>query len=51
MQGLRMGDVWCFGHTHFSTEFMLDEVRVVSNQLGDREGESVGFDMERVFEM
>ncbi|KAE8379571.1 calcineurin-like phosphoesterase [Aspergillus bertholletiae] len=27
-------DVWVFGHTHYSTDFMEGEVRVMSNQRG-----------------
>jgi len=25
---------WCFGHTHFSSDQMINGVRVISNQLG-----------------
>jgi len=32
--GLQAGDVWVFGHTHWSTDFVQDEVRVYSNQRG-----------------
>jgi predicted phosphodiesterase len=34
MLGLGKGDVWVFGHTHWSTDFYQDEVRVYSNQRG-----------------
>jgi len=28
--------VWCFGHTHFSSDRIVRGVRVVSNQMGYR---------------
>ncbi|KAE9364662.1 hypothetical protein N431DRAFT_354548 [Stipitochalara longipes BDJ] len=34
MVGLQADDIWVFGHTHWSTDFMQDEVRVYSNQRG-----------------
>lgn len=40
MEGLREGDVWVFGHTHYSCDFMQDGVRVVANQRGGRRNDS-----------
>lgn len=34
MEGLRPGDYWVFGHTHYSCDFEQDEVHCVSNQRG-----------------
>ncbi|KAN0099746.1 hypothetical protein V8E51_013521 [Hyaloscypha variabilis] len=34
MPGLKAGDVWVFGHIHWSTDFVQDEVRAYSNQRG-----------------
>jgi predicted phosphodiesterase len=39
VEGLQMGDVWVFGHTHFCCDFFRDEVRVYSNPRG-RHGEA-----------
>ncbi|KUJ15343.1 uncharacterized protein LY89DRAFT_686104 [Mollisia scopiformis] len=38
--GLRPGDHWVFGHTHFSTQFEQDEVRCISNQRGGPSNDS-----------
>lgn len=34
--------LWCYGHTHRSTNFILNSTRIISNQLGTQ-GESCGF--------
>lgn len=34
VEGLRRGDTWVFGHTHFTCDFTQDEVRVYSNARG-----------------
>lgn len=34
IEGLRKDDVWVFGHTHYSCDFVQDDVRVVANQRG-----------------
>ncbi|KUJ07735.1 uncharacterized protein LY89DRAFT_725494 [Mollisia scopiformis] len=34
VEGLRANDIWTFGHTHFSCDFEIDDVRVVANQRG-----------------
>ncbi|KUJ15342.1 uncharacterized protein LY89DRAFT_735462 [Mollisia scopiformis] len=35
IEGLQEGDVWVFGHTHWSVnKYMLDEVRLIANQRG-----------------
>jgi hypothetical protein len=36
MNGRGVGNVWVFGHTHWSANFVQDEVRVYSNQKGRR---------------
>ncbi|TVY84054.1 hypothetical protein LSUE1_G002691 [Lachnellula suecica] len=36
VEGLRNGDVWIHGHTHFNADIMQDQVRVYSNQKGRR---------------
>jgi hypothetical protein len=48
VEGLQMGDVWVFGHTHFCCDFFRDEVRVYSNPRG-RHGEAKpGYSEEKV---
>jgi hypothetical protein len=59
IEGLGKGDVWVFGHTHFSAGFEQDEVRVLSNQRGAgnvrmeevREMQKNNFDPTRVLEV
>lgn len=34
IEGLGVGDMWVYGHTHHSGEFEVDDVRVFSNQRG-----------------
>jgi len=34
VRGLQPGDVWAFGHTHWSCDFESDGVRVIANQRG-----------------
>jgi hypothetical protein len=52
MRGLGKGDVWVFGHTHWSADFQQDDVRIFANQRG-REGEKSReeFDGKRVLEV
>lgn len=40
IEGSRENDVWVFGHTHFSCDFVQDEVRVVANQRGGPSNDS-----------
>jgi len=37
VKGMGEGDVWVFGHTHFTTKFKANGVQVYANQLGPRE--------------
>jgi predicted phosphodiesterase len=36
LEGLGVGDMWVYGHTHHSTDLVVDEVRVFSNQRGSK---------------
>lgn len=39
VEGLKDGDVWAYGHTHYSNSHLQDEVRIISNQRGGEGGE------------
>lgn len=45
-----LSKVWCFGHTHFCFDELLDGTRVVSNPVG-YPGEILGFDPGKVIEV
>ncbi|KAJ5035542.1 uncharacterized protein L3040_008008 [Drepanopeziza brunnea f. sp. 'multigermtubi'] len=51
VEGLGEGDVWAYGHTHYSNTFYQDEVHVISNQRGRLADEIRRFDVNKVFEM
>jgi predicted phosphodiesterase len=48
--GLQSGDVWAFGHAHWSCSFVQDDVRVIANQKGST-GEKSGWGKFPDFEM
>ena len=48
--GLQIGDVWAFGHTHWSCSFVQDDVRVIANRKGSS-GEKSGWGKFPDFEM
>lgn len=33
-EGIGEGDLWAYGHTHYSTDVIVEDVRVYSNQRG-----------------
>lgn len=35
-EGLGVGDMWVYGHTHYTNNLVIDDVRVYSNQRGSR---------------
>ncbi|KAL2068931.1 hypothetical protein VTL71DRAFT_15269 [Oculimacula yallundae] len=53
VEGLRDGDAWVHGHTHFSHDSVHDGIRVIANSRGyDAEGEQrTRFEWEKVFEI
>jgi hypothetical protein len=51
MRGLGKGDVWVFGHTHWSTDFLQDDVRIFANQKGREGEECTEFDGKRILEV
>ncbi|KAE8445152.1 hypothetical protein EG329_013648 [Mollisiaceae sp. DMI_Dod_QoI] len=42
VDGLQEGDVWVYGHTHWSTTWIQDEVRGIANQRGGSREEGRG---------
>ena len=54
VEGLGSGDVWVFGHTHWSVDFKRDFVRVYANQRGGARStaaSSNGFDAEKTIDV
>ena len=44
-------DLWMFGHTHTSFDFMIDETRLVSNPYGYGEENKDGFVIDKIIEI
>lgn len=36
LEGLGVGDMWIYGHTHWTNDLLIDDVRAYSNQRGNR---------------
>jgi hypothetical protein len=57
IEGLGVGDMWVYGHTHYTNDLFIDNLRVYSNQRGSRyppkhieNPARHDFDLERTFE-
>jgi predicted phosphodiesterase len=44
-------DLWLFGHTHTSFDFMIDDTRLVSNPYGYRDENKDGFIVDKILEI
>ena len=44
-------DLWMFGHTHTSFDFMIDETRLVSNPYGYGDENKGGFVIDKIVDI